>query len=84
MNDLLFEYLNVFCQVYLDDILIYNKTRKEHEEHLHKIELKLVDVDLQIDIEKCEFFKIEVIFLEVILFTKRLRMNSKKIESIVN
>ena len=34
MNDLLFEFLNKFCQVYLNDILIYNKTRKKHERHL--------------------------------------------------
>ena len=34
MNDLLFEFLNKFCQIYLYDILIYNKTRKKHEHHL--------------------------------------------------
>ena len=30
INDVLFEYLNVFCQAYINDILIYSKTRKEH------------------------------------------------------
>ena len=84
MNDLLFEYLNDFCQVYLDDILIYSKSRKKHERHLYQIELKLVDVELQVDIDKCEFFKTKVVFLEVIISIEKLRMNSKKIESIVN
>ncbi len=30
MNDVLWDFLNDFCQVYLDDILIYSKTRKKH------------------------------------------------------
>ena len=34
MNDLLFEFLNKFCQIYLNDILIYNKICKKHEHHL--------------------------------------------------
>ena len=33
MNDLLFEYINHFCQIYLNDIFIYNKIRKKHERH---------------------------------------------------
>ena len=32
INDILFKYLNDFCAVYLDDILIYSKTLKEHKE----------------------------------------------------
>ena len=35
------------------------------------------------NINKCEFFKIKIIFLNVILFTKDLRMNSNKIRDIV-
>jgi hypothetical protein len=37
INDSLREYLNQFCSVYLDDILIYSKTREEHEEHVRKV-----------------------------------------------
>ena len=84
MNDLLFEYINHFCQMYLNDILIYSKTRREHERHLTQIFQKLEEVELQIDIKKCEFFRTKVSFLDVILSTKSLRMNSKKIQNIVN
>ena len=84
MNDLLFEYINHFCQMYLNDILIYSKTRREHERHLTQIFQKLKEVELQIDIKKCEFFQTKVSFLDVILSTKSLRMNPKKIQNIIN
>ena len=57
MNDFLFNFLNDFCQVYLNDILIYSKFKKKHIVHVRKMLKKLKKVDLQIDIEKCEFFK---------------------------
>ena len=56
MNDLLFEYINHFCQMYLNDIFIYSKIRRKHERHLTQIFQKLKKVELQIDIKKCEFF----------------------------
>ena len=84
MNDLLFNYLNDFCQMYLNDILIYNKFKKKHIDHVRAILEKLKKANLQIDIDKCEFFKKKVIFLDVLLSIDDLRMNSKKIEIIIN
>ena len=55
MNDILFEYLNDFYQVYLNDILIYNKIKKDHIKHIRLILQKLREIDLQINILKCEF-----------------------------
>ena len=37
MNDILFKYLNNFCQIYLNDILIYNKIKKEYIKHVQLI-----------------------------------------------
>jgi len=34
MNDVLFKYLYQFCQIYLDDIIIYSKTLKKHKQHV--------------------------------------------------
>ena len=34
MNRIFIEYLDRFVVVFIDDILIYSKTREEHEEHM--------------------------------------------------
>ena len=84
MNDFLFNFLNDFCQIYLNDIFIYSKFKKKHIVHVRKMLKKLKKVDLQIDIEKCEFFKKKMTFLKIILSMNDFRMNSKKIKVIIN
>jgi hypothetical protein len=41
MNEVLRPYLDRFCHVYVDDILIYSRTEKEHVEHLRMVLDKL-------------------------------------------
>ncbi len=41
MNNILFEYLDIFCTVYLDNILIYLENELEYEEHVIKVLQKL-------------------------------------------
>ena len=84
MNDLLFDFLNNFCQIVLNDIFIYNKFKKNHIVHVRVILKKLKNIDLQINIEKCEFFKKKIIFLNVLLSIDNFRINSKNIEIIIN
>ena len=84
INDILFEYLNDFCAVYLDDILIYSKTLKEHKGQVNKILDKLIEAGLLVDIEKSEFHVQETAFLEVIVGINGVRMYLKKIQAIVD
>src|SRR6266542_927830 len=37
MNDVLRDYLRKFCLVYLDDIIIYSKSLKDHKRHVRKV-----------------------------------------------
>ena len=78
MNDVLFEYLHQFCQIYLNDIIIYSKTLKKHKQHVWLILNKLREADLQIDINKCEFHVQKTIFLELLISIEELKMNSRK------
>lgn len=83
MNDVLFEYLNDFCQAYLDDVLIYSKTLKEHIRHVRLVLQKLIDAGLQVDIEKCKFHVQKTSFLGVLLSTKGIRMDPLKVQMII-
>ncbi len=83
MNDVLFKYLHQFCQIYLNDIIIYSKILKKHKWHVWLILHRLQKINLQIDINKCEFHVQKIIFLELLIFIERLKMNSRKIQMIV-
>ncbi len=82
VNNVLQRYLNQFIIVYLNDILIYLKTKKEHMQHVRKVLQTLKEVDLRIKSEKSEFHVQSVQFLRFIVMSQSLRMNLKKIEAV--
>ncbi len=84
MNDVLFEYLHQFCQIYLDDIIIYSKTLKKHKQHVRLILNRLREADLQININKCEFHVQKTIFLKLLISIEELKMNSRKVQAVVD
>ncbi len=55
VNNVLQHYFNQFIIVYLNDILIYSKTKKEHMQYVKKVLQTLKKVDLHIKSEKSEF-----------------------------
>ena len=63
MNDVFREFLDDFVIVYLDDILIYSKTREEHLQHLHQVLQTLRKHHLYAKFSKCEIFKQKVEYL---------------------
>ncbi len=82
INDILFDCLHKFCQTYLNDILIYSKILKEHRTYVKEVLNKLREVDLQINIDKCEFKIQKISFLELLIFINDLRMNFWKVDVI--
>ncbi len=84
MNDMLFKYLHQFCQIYLDDIIIYSKILKKHKRHVWLILNKLREADLQININKCKFYVQKIIFLELLMSIEKLKMNSRKMQAVVD
>ncbi len=84
MNDVLWNFLNDFCQVYLNDILIYSKMRKKHKDYIKLVLSWLHEAELQMNIWKCEFNVKETVFLEVIISKLDLCMNLSKVTVIVS
>jgi len=84
MNDVLFEHLHQFCQIYLNDIIIYSKTLKKHKQHVQLILNKLREADLQININKCKFHVQKTIFLKLLISIEELKMNSQKMQAVVD
>ncbi len=82
INDVLFDCLHKFCQIYLNDILIYSKILKEHRTHVKEVLNKLREVNLQINIDKCEFKIQKTSFLKLLIFINDLQMNSWKVNVI--
>lgn len=83
MNQVLKDYINKICIVYMDDILIFSTSLKEHIDSIQKIFAALSKVNLKIQIDKCSFLKHETEFLGHIVTDKGLKPNPKKIESIL-
>jgi hypothetical protein len=63
MNSVFMEELDKFVVVFIDDILVFSKSRKEHEEHLCIILQRLRDHQVYAKFSKCEFWLTEVQFL---------------------
>ncbi|GJY03049.1 putative reverse transcriptase domain-containing protein [Tanacetum coccineum] len=56
MNRVCKPYLDKFVIVFIDDILIYSKSKKEHEEHLRQILKLLKKEELYAKFSKCKFW----------------------------
>jgi len=86
INWVLQNFLNEFCSVYMNDILIFtDELLHQHQNHVWKILLQLQEVSLQIDIDKCEFEVKSIKYLKFILKVKKnIQMNSEKMKTIMN
>ena len=84
INVIFKKYLNDFCFEYLDDILIYNETRNDHVEQIFKMLKRLQKVDLFLNIDKREFFVQKIKYLNLIITIDDIKMNLKKVETIMN
>ncbi|GKC70705.1 putative reverse transcriptase domain-containing protein, partial [Tanacetum coccineum] len=71
-----------FVIVFIDDILVYSKSRKEQEGHLKLILKLLKEEELYAKFSKCEFWLSKVQFLGHVIDSEDIHVDPAKIESI--
>jgi hypothetical protein len=84
MNSVLRKYLDKFVIVFIDDILIYSKTREEHEEHLELVLQTLREHQLYAKYSKCEFYQSKVQYLGHVISGEGIFVDPKKVKSILD
>jgi hypothetical protein len=77
INNTLRGYVDDFCVVYLDDILIYLQSKEEHIQHLKKIMEYLRQSELYANPKKCSFFQDEIEFLGYLVNADGVWMDPK-------
>ncbi|CAI5467291.1 unnamed protein product [Closterium sp. Yama58-4] len=82
MNTVLSEFLGSFVVVYLDDILIFSKSKEEHVQHLQRVFEVLRREKLYAKQSKCGFFLPEVEFLGHVVSASGIRTDPKKIAAV--
>ncbi|GJR60623.1 reverse transcriptase domain-containing protein [Tanacetum coccineum] len=84
MNRVCKPYLDKFVIVFIDDILIYSRNEKEHEEHLKTILELLKKEELYAKFSKCQFWINTVKFLGHVIDSSGIHVDPDKIEAVKN
>jgi hypothetical protein len=83
MNRVFHDYLDQFIVVFIDDILIYSRMSKEHEEHLQKAWERFRRKKLYAKLKKCEFWLDSVSFLGHMIYGEGVAVDPKKVKVVV-
>jgi hypothetical protein len=84
MNCVFHEFIDQCVVVFIDDILIYSRSREEHEKHLRTILQILRENKLYGNLKKCEFWLEEVPFLGHVVSKDGVSVDPSRVEAVVN
>jgi len=84
MNSVFMPELDKFVVIFIDDILIYSKTKNEHVEHLRIVLTRIRDHQLYAKFSKCEFWLDKVHFLGHVLSAEGVAVDPGKVEDVLN
>ncbi|KAI4292759.1 hypothetical protein PAPHI01_2033 [Pancytospora philotis] len=82
MNELFADEKEKFLQVYLDDIIIYSKSREEHELHLKRVLDKIKAANLILKRKKCKFYRDELTVLGYVVRQNEVRPSPERVQGI--
>ena len=84
MNRVCRPYLDQFVIVFIDDILIYSRSKKEHGDHLRQVLGILRKEKLYAKFSKCEFWIRRVEFLGHVVSEEGIHVDLSKIKAVEN
>ena len=84
MNRVLHRLIGKFCAVYLDDIIIYSTSFKDHCQHVQQVFNRLKEAGLKIKPSKCTFAVNEVSYLGHIVGSNGIKPDQKKIQAMID
>ena len=82
MNDTFKDMLDRSLIIYLDDLLIYSSTLKQHQEHVSAVLARLRQAGLYAKAEKCQFSTSQTEFLGFVVSDQGVAMDPSKTEVI--
>ncbi|MBW0560082.1 hypothetical protein O181_099797 [Austropuccinia psidii MF-1] len=84
VNDIFADYLDVFVVVYLDDIMVFSSSEEEHVKHVTSVLQRLRENNLFSKASKCVFHVSSVEYLGYVVSSEGLKMDSSKVQQILN
>ncbi|KAI7806903.1 Pol polyprotein [Triplophysa rosa] len=82
INDVLGDMINRFVFVYLDDILIFSSSPQEHTQHVKEVLRRLLENQLFVKAEKCEFHSDTVSFLGHVISPRGIEPDAAKVKAV--
>nr|GFD52084.1 RNA-directed DNA polymerase homolog [Tanacetum cinerariifolium] len=82
MNRIFNEFLDKFVIVFINDILVFSKSKEEHGDHLRTVLQTLQQEELYAKFSKCEFWLSSMAFLGHIVSAEGITMDPAKVEAI--
>jgi len=79
INYILYNALDDYYTAYLNNILIFSKTRAKHTRHVKEVIRHLRAAGLQINISKLEFYTTKTKYLSLIILIEGMSIDSKKV-----
>ncbi|KAI4903527.1 hypothetical protein NFI96_007480 [Prochilodus magdalenae] len=73
-----------FVIAYIDDILVYSPDLPTHVRHVREVLTRLLEHQLYVKGEKCEFHQGSVSFLGYVISPAGVVMDDRKVEAVVN
>ncbi|XP_049339640.1 uncharacterized protein LOC125804612 [Astyanax mexicanus] len=84
INDVLRDMLGKFVIAFIDDILIYSSDLTTHISHVRAVLTRLLQNQLFVKAEKCEFNLSTISFLGYVISARGITMDDRKIQAVVN